>query len=71
VVAGLWQCCHRAAPLFAFDCLNVAQPIAQQAATKAHRLQIFSAGDCVRAAIPPLGELSAGEKANKDLLADV
>jgi hypothetical protein len=71
IVESSWQCWHRVAPLFAFDCLDIAQSVPQQAATKAHRLQIFSAGDCVRAAIPSLRELSAGEKANEDLLAEV
>jgi hypothetical protein len=71
VVAGFWQCCHRVGPLFAFDFLNIAQSVSQQAATEAHRLQIFFPGDCVRAAIPSLRELSAGEKANEDLLAEV
>jgi hypothetical protein len=62
VVASFWQCRHRVAPLLAFDCLNIAQSVAQQAATETHRLQIFSSGDCVRAATPSLRELSPGEK---------
>jgi hypothetical protein len=70
VVASFWQCCHRVAPLFAFDCLNIAQPVPQQAATEAHRLQIFPPRDCVDAAVPSLRELPTGQKANEDSLAE-
>lgn len=64
-----WRLC-----LFAngggFDRFNVPQPITQETATETYRLQVFSPGDGVDAAVPSLGELPTGEKTKEDLLAD-
>jgi hypothetical protein len=53
-----------------FDCLNVTQFVAQQAATKPHRPQIFSPPDGVDATVPSVRELPTGQKANENSLAE-